>query len=517
MNIAAVLARSAGLYGDLPALATDGHTEATYREFAASSARLAAGLQNRFGIQAGDRVAICMSNRTDYSRIAFATWWAGAAIVAINARLHAKEIAYILTHSGASLLFGCPKTKEVLASLPSDDADLPQPVILEPGVLSGFCEPDATSLSEARPDDLAWLFYTSGTTGQPKGAMISHGNLLSMTQGYFSDVEPVEPGAAILHMAPMSHGSGLYALPFVAAGGVQVVPSSGGFDNREFFDLLSHWPRASMFAAPTMVSRLTAWAKKHKPDHQNLRTIVYGGGPLYYDDLIEAAGHFGPRFAQIYGQGECPMTITSMSRANFNRALADGDESYLRTVGSAFTGTEVSIRDADGNPVPAGENGEIAVRSRTVMPGYWNNPNATSASIRDGWLMTGDLGHLDDRGLLTLGGRAKELIVSAGTNIYPIEVENILTMHPDVQEAAVAGLPDREWGERVVAFILIVDGADPDSLAERLDRHCLAHIARFKRPKQYVFVDDMPKNAYGKIVKRDLLDRYAARLQQVSG
>ena len=142
------------------------------------------------------------------------------------------------------------------------------------------------------------------------------------------------------------------------------------------------------------------------------------------------------------------------------------------------------------------------------MPGYWNNPAATRQSIRNGWLLTGDLGTLDDRGLLTLKGRAKELIVSAGTNIYPIEVENVLTSHSDVREAAVVGVRDQEWGERVVAFVLPESSIDPIVLEQRLDQYCLTHIARFKRPKQYVFVQEMPKNAYGKIVKRQLLESY---------
>ena len=187
-------------------------------------------------------------------------------------------------------------------------------------------------------------------------------------------------------------------------------------------------------------------------------------------------------------------------------ALMANDTGYLESVGAPFTGTEVRILNEAGDDAALGETGEIAVSSATVMPGYWNNPAATRQSIRNGWLLTGDLGILDDRGLLTLRGRAKELIVSAGTNIYPIEVENILTLHPDVREAAVVGVRDQKWGERVVAFVLPDGSINPIDLKERLDRHCLDHIARFKRPKQYVFIQEMPKNAYGKVVKRQLLE-----------
>tara|TARA_R110000787_G_scaffold86057_5_gene183186 strand:+ start:14538 stop:16091 length:1554 start_codon:yes stop_codon:yes gene_type:complete len=506
MNIARFLQRAAGLYGDRPALALNERVVASYSDFARTAAHLGQGLKDRFAITPGDRVAICMSNRPDYALIAFACWWAGAAIVAVNAKLHSKEIRYILENSGAKLCFGCPKTAPLLTGMEAPSGTLRQVIIDSHEDLTDLQAPDPADLIMRSPGDLAWLFYTSGTTGQPKGAMISHGNLLSMTQAYFSDVDSVAPGAAILHMAPMSHGSGLYALPFVAAGGVQVMPDSGGFDEAGFFDLLTEWPDASMFAAPTMVSRLTARARASNPDHQNLRTIVYGGGPLYLDDLRAAVDLFGPKFAQIYGQGECPMTITSMSRQNMTAALMANDTGYLESVGAPFTGTEVRILNEAGDDAALGETGEIAVSSATVMPGYWNNPAATRQSIRNGWLLTGDLGILDDRGLLTLRGRAKELIVSAGTNIYPIEVENILTLHPDVREAAVVGVRDQKWGERVVAFVLPDGSINPIDLKERLDRHCLDHIARFKRPKQYVFIQEMPKNAYGKVVKRQLLE-----------
>ncbi|MEQ8708644.1 MAG: AMP-binding protein [Rhodospirillales bacterium] len=506
MNIARFLQRSAGLYGDRPALALDDQVIANYAAFARNAACLGQRLKDRFAIAPGDRIAICMSNRPDYSLIAFACWWVGAAIVAVNSKLHSREIRFILEDSGAKLCFGCPKTAPSLTGMETAATTLQQVIICDHGELQPLHATDPAGLTERSPNDLAWLFYTSGTTGQPKGAMISHGNLLSMTQAYFSDVDSVAPGAAILHMAPMSHGSGLYALPFVAAGGVQVMPGSGGFGENAFFDLLTRWPDTSLFAAPTMVSRLTASARTGNPDHRNLRTIVYGGGPLYLDDLRAASDVFGPKFAQIYGQGECPMTITSMSRRDMTSALATGDKDYLETVGAPFTGTEVRILADSGQVATTGETGEIAVRSATVMPGYWNNPEATAASIQEGWLRTGDLGALDSRGLLTLKGRAKELIVSAGTNIYPIEVENVLTSHPGVREAAVVGVRDHEWGERVVAFIVADSGADTTTLEQHLDEHCLAHIARFKRPKQYVFVPDMPKNAYGKIVKRQLLE-----------
>jgi long-chain acyl-CoA synthetase len=284
----------------------------------------------------------------------------------------------------------------------------------------------------------------------------------------------------------------------------QLVPSSGEFDETELFDLIGAYPRSSLFAAPTMVKRMTRWAKANRPDHGNLRTVVYGGGPLYYEDLLEASHYFGNRFAQIYGQGECPMTITSMPRAAFSRAVDRRDEAYLRSVGVPFSVGEVRIKDESGNDLARGTVGEVCVRSPAVCLGYWKNPEATAKTFRDGWLYTGDLGRMADNGVLVLAGRSKETIISGGANIYPIEVEDVLLAHPDVVEAAVIGVSDSEWGEIVVAYVVAV--ADSADLCERLDRHCLESLARFKRPKHYRLVQELPKNAYGKVVKRSLLD-----------
>jgi long-chain acyl-CoA synthetase len=360
------------------------------------------------------------------------------------------------------------------------------------------------ALTQCEPNTLAWLFYTSGTTGFPKGAMISHNNLLTLATSYLADVDGVEPGDALLHAAPMSHGSGLYILPFMAEGGVQVIPASGGFDEAGLFEMIAEHPRSSLFAAPTMVKRMTRWAKEHRPDHSNLRTVVYGGGPLYYDDLVAASEHFGDRFAQIYGQGECPMTITSMRRGAFSAAFNRRDEAYLRSVGAPFSVGEVRIKDDAGRDLPDGTVGEVCVRSPAVCLGYWKNTDATTKTFRNGWLYTGDLGRIAENGVLILAGRSKETIISGGTNIYPIEVEDVLLAHPDILEAAAIGAPDPEWGEIVVAYVMA--STDDPNLFAKLDRHCLENMARFKRPKHYRLVTELPKNNYGKVVKSALAE-----------
>jgi acyl-CoA synthetase (AMP-forming)/AMP-acid ligase II len=217
---------------------------------------------------------------------------------------------------------------------------------------------------------------------------------------------------------------------------------------------------------------------------------------MYVDSLKKAMAAFGPIFAQVYGQGESPMTITGLRRTDHEA----GDDAILGSVGYARSGMDVAVLRDDGTPAVTGEIGEIVCRGDAVMSGYWNNPEATRGTLKDGWLYTGDMGSFDERGYLTLRDRSKDVVISGGSNIYPREVEEVLLEHPGVSEAAVVGAPDAEWGEVVVAFIV---GAVEPAL---LDAHLLERIARFKRPKRYLFVDALPKNSYGKVLKRELRD-----------
>jgi long-chain acyl-CoA synthetase len=306
-----------------------------------------------------------------------------------------------------------------------------------------------------------------------------------MTLSYYADIDPVTPQDCILQIAPLSHGAGLYGLPHVARGAVSVFGESD-----DLAVLLKRWRGMSFFAAPTMVKRLPA-----VDDLSNLKTIIYGGAPMYLADLEHALARFGPRLAQIYGQGETPMTITALSKADHAR------RDRLESVGTARTDVEVRVVDDDDRELGAGEIGEIVVRGDVVMAGYWNQPDATAEALRGGWLHTGDVGSFDADGYLTLRDRSKDLIISGGMNIYPREVEEALLHHPGVRAVAVVGRPDTEWGEAVVAFVVPLDAPPP--VAE-LDRTCLDRIARYKRPKDYRFVDSLPTNNYGKVVKREL-------------
>src|SRR5260370_1252348 len=356
------------------------------------------------------------------------------------------------------------------------------------------------------PTDRAWLFYTSGTTGRPKGAVLSHRNLLFMSHCYYADIDPVDERDTHVLAAPVSHGAGLYALPFVLKGAHQLVLPH--FDVADILDVIGRHPRVSMFAAPTMLTRLAHAPEVASADLANLKTIYYGGGPMYVADLEKALGLFGLRLYQLYGQGESPMTISGLSK----RLHADtGDPRRRERLGSCGvprSGVLVRVVDDNDDEVSPGEVGEVVTSSDCVMEGYWENPAANAETLRGGWLHTGDLGSMDEDGFLTLRDRSKDMIISARSNIYPREIEEGLFRHPDLLEAAVVGRPHPDWGEEVVAFVV----AKPETKVPEsaLDKLCLDHIARFKRPRQYRFVEALPKNNYGKVLKTELRRQLAA-------
>jgi long-chain acyl-CoA synthetase len=477
MNLAQLLLRSARWLPERPALALGAVPVRSYREMAARVSRLSSGLISRLGLKRGDRVALAMKNCPEFYELLFACWHAGMTAVPMNAKLHAKEFGYILENSGAKLCF---VSRDLAAAIPSG-------IAMGEDLLADEAVP-----AEVAPDDPAWLFYTSGTTGVPKGAVLTHRNMLFQTQAYFADIDRLAPTDAALHPAPLSHGSGLYGLPHFAAGAVNVIPESGQFDPAEIFELLERWPGASFFAAPTMIVRLLASPAARPP--RSLKTITYGGAPMYVADCLRAIELFGPRLYQLFGQGEAPMTITGLPQSEHEQ------RAHLETAGIARTGVEVKIFDDEDHELPPGEVGEIVTRSDCVMAGYWENPEATARTLRGGWLHTGDLGSLDAEGFLTIRDRSKDMIISGGSNIYPREIEEVLLRHPAVAECSVVGRSHPEWGEEVVAFIVArgaVEKADLDAL-------CLDNIARFKRPRDYRFVDSLPKNNYGKVLKTEL-------------
>jgi long-chain acyl-CoA synthetase len=538
MNLAHLLERIAQQDPARPAIFEGSECVATYVEWADRAARVAARFEAH-GLEPGDRVLLFMRNHPRYLELMFGAWWAGLVVVPVNAKLHLKEMQWIVDNAQArwgfvtadvvpdlSLVTGLDGLMDVdspecdawmnedrAASEPSD-AQLSTTVQAEPVEALRQAQGErnsphpfsgAQAITDRAPDDTAWLFYTSGTTGRPKGVMITHRNLMTMGLTYFNDVDHIDQQDAIAYAAPMSHGAGIYAIPHLMAGARHVVPASGGFDAAELFALGRQLGPLSLFAAPTIVKRIVdeAEAQGLAPElcGESFKTIVYGGAPMYAADIQRALRVMGPRFVQIYGQGESPMVGTALSRAHLADARHPRHAERLASVGVAQTPVRIRVADASGQPLPPGEVGEVLIQGDSVMAGYWRNTEATAAAIRDGWLWTGDMGTLDADGFLTLKDRSKDLIISGGSNIYPREVEEVLLTAPGVAEVAVVGAPDPEWGEIVVAFVVPQPGAGATLDAKTLDAFCLEHIARFKRPKRYEFVDSLPKNNYGKVLK----------------
>ena len=494
MNIAEWLTLAGRSHPHLPAIGLGTRVLCDYGGFAEDVARLSGALVSRFGLQPGDRVGLAAKNSPDFLTVLYAIWHAGCAAVPMNAKLHGAEFGWMLENCRARVTFCSADLETAVAA--HAPAGLERLVVIGSADYRQLLGADALPPVSRSADDLAWLFYTSGTTGRPKGAMLTHGNLNWASHAYLAEVDATAPGDPLLHAAPMSHGSGLYIMPHVLRLGVNVVAESGAFEPDEIFGLFHHWRNMSMFGAPTMIKRMVGAAADLDPSA--IRTLIYGGAPMYVADCIAALDRFGPRLAQIYGQGESPMTISTLSKQDIGAREHPDWLARLASAGRPYGCVEVRVADDNDNALPTGETGEILVRGGVVMPGYWENPQVNARAMRGGWLHTGDVGAFDAAGYLTLKDRSKDLIISGGSNIYPREVEEVLLTHPNVREVSVIGRPDAEWGEVVVAYVV------GDTDAGALDALCLDHIARFKRPKQYVFVDALPKNNYGKILKTEL-------------
>jgi acyl-CoA synthetase (AMP-forming)/AMP-acid ligase II len=331
--------------------------------------------------------------------------------------------------------------------------------------------------------------------------MLTHRNLLSCAQAYSADIDHIDYRDTCFHAAPLSHGSGCWALTFAARGGHNVIVP-GSFEPERILRALPKYPNVAMFAAPTMVTRLVTHPLAGSADTRNLKTISYGGAPMYVADIKRAMAVFGPKFYQLFGQGECPMTISGLPKWMHADSEHPRYDERLGSTGITRTGCAIKVLGEDGREMPRGEIGEIVTRSDCVMKGYWANQDANAKALRDGWLWTGDLGMMDEEGFLTIKDRSKDMIISGGSNVYPREIEEVLLTHPAVLEAAIVSRPHVDWGEEIVAYVV----RHPDAQVGQgeLDRLCLDNIARYKRPRSYRFVDALPKNNYGKILKTEL-------------
>jgi len=512
MNIGTLLTKTARTFPEKLAI-VHGPEKLTYAQVNTRANRLANAL-NYHGLRQGDKVALLQYNYPQMLESMFACFKAGYGAIPINWRLHPNEFSFIIDHSQAKAVILSPEFNEAIIHIRERIPNARHLITLSDaeGELIDYEDlifKGSDQFSDARihPDDLAWLFYTSGTTGMPKGAMLTHRNLLAMTMNFYADICPgFGPEDVVLHAAPLSHGSGLFALPNVGKGATNIILASKFFDPDLIFKSIQKYRVTNMFAAPTMIKLMVDSFDAERFDHTSMKALNYGGAPMLVEDLKEAMTKLGPCLVQLYGQGESPMTITYLPHGDH---VLDGTAEQMKRLASAGiprTDVEVKVFDSEDRELPTGQMGEIVTRSDLVMKGYWRDPEATAETLRNGWLHTGDLGYMDEKGYLFIMDRSRDLIISGGENVYPREIEEVLIQHQAVREVAVIGVPDPKWGEAVKAVVSLAPGQSVTG--EDLIAFCKKYIASYKKPQSVDFVDDLPKNNYGKILKRELRSKY---------
>jgi long-chain acyl-CoA synthetase len=484
-----------------------GDRRRTWAELKNRVAHLAAALVSS-GLESGDRVAAIALNSDRYVEMYYAVWWAGGIIVPGNTRWAPAEHIHALDDCGAELLI----VDEAFASLAAPLAEAcrlravlyfdegsapPGTVDLEELMARTPPIPDACG----RNDDLAALFYTGGTTGRSKGVMLSHRNLTSTYLCALVTMRGRE-NQRFLHSPPMFHiGDASMMIAVTLLAGTHVIIPS--FSAEAVATAIAAEKVTDFLLVPTMLAMLCDYADSHPVDMSSVKFVAYGAAPSSETlrlRIMELLPH--AEFGHGYGQTETSCFATLLT-PEFHRLTADGSAYYLRSVGRALVGFDVKIVDADMNEQPRGVAGEVAVRGPSTMLGYWNQPEVTERTIVDGWVRTGDAGHMDEEGFVFLGDRLKDVIVTGGENVYSVEVENALLTHPDVAECAVIGLPDEKWGERVHAVVRLRPGSDCSS-AELIE-HCHAMIARYKCPRTIEFrADPLPLSGAGKVLKTEL-------------
>ena len=511
MDVGHLLTRAALRWPARPAW-LEGDVVVPFREAEARANRLAHALL-ALGARPGDRIGMLVPNCRQGLETILAPMKAGLGVVPMNVRLHPDEHAYMLNDSGARILIYHETLRAHVASIRASAPGVERFVVIGAGAQDDL---DFEAVQEDRPatppgvaiapDHLAWLFYTSGTTGRPKGAMLTHRNLLAMVVLFLLDLNPAVETDVLLHAAAITHGSGTAIFHHIARGAASAFPASRAFEPRRIFEAIQRYRVTTMFLAPTMIHMLTTSGAHADYDLSSLHTIFYGGGPMYVEQQQAAVRTFGPIFVQLFGQGEAPMLCTSLRK---DEHLAGDDPVRRRRLASAgreTTAVRVRVVDDADRDVPPGTPGEIVVRGDLVMKGYWRALDATAETLRGGWLHTGDVGHLDADGYLYITDRKKDMIISGGSNIYPRELEEVICTHPAVHEVAVIGVPDETWGEAVRAMVVLRPGMRATE-AEIIE-HCRRGLASYKKPQAVEFLSELPKNAYGKVLKRELRQRF---------
>jgi fatty-acyl-CoA synthase len=460
------------------------------------------------GIGKGDRVLVQSKNCNQMFESMFACFQLGAIWVPANFRQTPDEVAYLAQSSGASALICHRDFPEHVAAVREAAPGIRSVISIgssefgeEYDALVARYSGESVPMATVEHDDPCWFFFTSGTTGRPKAAVLTHGQMAFVVTNHLCDLMPgTTHQDASLVVAPLSHGAGVHQLTQVARGVKTVLLSSERFDSDEAWKLVEQWRITNLFTVPTIVKLLTEHPSVDRHDHSSLRYVIYAGAPMYREDQKHALRKLGKVLVQYFGLGEVTGNITVLPPALHESD--DGPDVKIGTCGYERTGMQVSIQDEQGREVAAGETGEICVCGPAVFAGYYNNPDANAKAFRDGWFRTGDLGHVDEEGYLYITGRASDMYISGGSNVYPREIEEKILTHHAVAEVAILGVPDRTWGEVGVAVCVRRPQAEVGE--SELLAWMEGKVARYKIPKRVFFWEALPRSAYGKITKKDI-------------
>jgi acyl-CoA synthetase (AMP-forming)/AMP-acid ligase II len=495
--------------------AIQGDRQITYRSALVEVNRLANALINS-GLQRGDRMAILSKNSIEYMLLYFASSKAGLVTIPLNYRLAPAEWSYILNDAEAKVLFAAGNYLQDVETIRSGLKSIEKFIAID-GAGTGWQEyqsliadqPETAPVRDVKSQDDLFQLYTSGTTGHPKGAVLTHQSVTTHIL-QMALVHNVQPGERLLLVAPVFHVAGLNAgaFPCLSAGGCLYIQAD--FKPDEVVRVLSEERIGIAILVPAMIQAcLTAVPDVAERRYDDLRLIHYGASPIAEATLRRAMEVFKCEFSQGYGMTEMSAAIAVLSWADHQRALREKPE-------LSVLGTEVRIVDAEDNPVPNGTIGEVLTRGIQMMTGYWKQPKASAEALRGGWMHTGDAGILDDEGYLYIQDRVKDMVVSGGENIYPRVVEEVLFKHPAIAEVAVIGVPDEQWGETLKAIVVLRQGmtATDDEIID----FCKGKLGGFERPRSVDFVDSLPRTPSGKVLKRILREPYwAGRSRHVAG
>ena len=508
-NLAALLVHAARRFPDRPGLIQNDRSW-TWSELDLRVRRAANAMAAR-GVGHGDRVLVHARNGNALFETMWACWRLGAVWVPTNFRLTPPEVAYLAQSSRAVVHIFDDAFPEHAAQARAGNAACRIQLWIGSGNgetggetwedLAGDTSAPEREIADVDRDDLCWFFYTSGTTGRPKAGMLTHGQMAFVTTNHLCDLIPATTQHDVsLVVAPLSHGAGIHAILQVAKGAASVLLSSERLDCDEAWRLVEKHRVSNMFTVPTILTMLTRDPAVDAYDHSSLRYVIYAGAPMYRADQQHALRKLGKVLVQYFGLGEVTGNITVLPP---DLHSVEDDPAYpIGSCGFPRTGIDIAILDEAGSRLSPFETGEICVRGQAVFAGYFENDEANAKSFANGWFHTGDLGHLDERGFLYITGRASDMYISGGSNVYPREIEEAILTDSNIAEACVVGLPHEKWGEYGVAVLVAREGAAPD--AEALLTYLQGRLARYKIPKRILFWDALPKSGYGKIAKADV-------------